>query len=293
MTPSGQPSVGAPLHRRDGMFLAAPLAAGVLILLLVALVVSGHSPVSHSLVQFTPKGLIAAAPSAVTRIELRTGQESVALRRNSSGWTIEGAAGAVPAELASHIDAGLRFMHVSEPMREIAASELTVANFAEFGLDPPASVLVLGTAGGTVATVNFGVLNPAGTSQYVRLAGAPTVYLMARHVGTEWQVAGDMARRLRGRAEPAIANRRHESAVAGVARAGLGGGNRVRGQGHALRARRRRQMVPAHRPALSCWQHQRPCRRSGTGPRDRRARSTLSTRSRSKRASRIVPMRQS
>jgi Domain of unknown function (DUF4340) len=198
--------VGSPLRKR-GMFLVAPLAAGVLIMLLVGLVVSGHSPVSHSLVPFTPKGLIAAAPSDVTRVEVRTGQETVALRRESSGWTIEGTAGAVPAELASHVDAGLRFMHVSAPVREIAASELTVANFAEFGLDPPASVLMLGTAGGTVATVNFGVLNPAGTSQYFRLAGAPTVYLMARHVGTEWQVAGDMARRLRGQAEPAIANR--------------------------------------------------------------------------------------
>ena len=30
---------------------------------------------------------------------------------------------------------------------------------------------------------------------------------MARHVGTEWQVAGDMARRLRGQAEPAVAAR--------------------------------------------------------------------------------------
>jgi hypothetical protein len=30
---------------------------------------------------------------------------------------------------------------------------------------------------------------------------------MARHVGTEWQVAGDMARRLRGQAEPAVASR--------------------------------------------------------------------------------------
>jgi hypothetical protein len=65
----------------------------------------------------------------------------------------------------------------------------------------------LSTATGAVATINFGVLNPAGTSQYVRLSGAPTVYLMGRHVGAEWQVAGDMARRLRGQAEPAVASR--------------------------------------------------------------------------------------
>jgi len=55
--------------------------------------------------------------------------------------------------------------------------------------------------------VNFGVLNPVGTSQYVRIGGSPTVYLMPRHVGSEWQVAGDMARRLRAQAEPTVAQR--------------------------------------------------------------------------------------
>jgi len=189
------------------MLLAAPLAAGLLILVLLALTVSGHWPELRSMVRFTPMGLIAIAPSDVTRIEIRTGPESVALRRESGGWTIDGTSGAVPAELASHIDAGLRLVHVSDPAREIAASELSAGSFAEFGLDPPASVVVLSTAQGLAATVNFGVLNPAGTSQYVRLGGAATVYLMARHVGTEWQVTGDMTRRLRGRAEPDVASR--------------------------------------------------------------------------------------
>ena len=113
----------------------------------------------------------------------------------------------VPAELASHIETGLRFLHVSEPAREIAPSDLTPASFAEFGLDPPASVVALGAANGPVATVNFGVLNPVGTSQYARIGGSPTVYLMPRHVGSEWQVAGDMARRLRAQTEPAVAHR--------------------------------------------------------------------------------------
>ena len=207
MSPPAQRSPGLPLRKRNPLLMVAPLAALLLIMLVVALALSGHPPKLRSLVPFTAKGLIAVAPSNITRVEIRVGQQSVALRRDPSGWTIAGTAGAVPAELASHIDAGLRFMQVSGPTREIAGSELTVADFAEFGLDPPASVLVLSTAGGTVATVNFGVLNPAVTSQYVRLAGAPTVYLMARHVGTEWQLVGDMARRLRGQVELAAAGR--------------------------------------------------------------------------------------
>ena len=182
--------------------------AGVLIALLVALAFSGHVPEFGALVHFSSNGgLVSVAPSAVTQVEIRAGRENVALRRNAGGWTIDGADGpiAVPAEIASHVEMGLQFLNVSDPMREIPASELKPVDFTEYGLDPPASVVVIGTAGGTAATISFGSLNPVGTSQYLRLSGAGTVYLMPRHVGTEWQVAGDMVRRLRGQAEVANA----------------------------------------------------------------------------------------
>jgi Domain of unknown function (DUF4340) len=146
---------------------------------------------------------------AGTRVEIRAGREIVALRREAGGWAIDGPGevATVPAEIAAHIDTGLRFLHVSEPMRDITANEISAASFAEYGLDPPASVVTLGGANGPVATVNLGVLNPVGTSQYVRIGGSPTVHLMPRHVGSEWQIAGDMARRLRAQAEPAVAQR--------------------------------------------------------------------------------------
>ena len=193
--------------KRGGPFFLASLAAGLLIVLLIALVVSGHAPEFRGMVHFAPEGLIGAAPADITRVEIRAKQEDVAYRRGSGGWTLDGATAAAPAELATHIDTGLRFMHVSKPLRDIPADELNPASFTEFGLDPPAGVVVLGNDAGTVATVNFGVLNPVGTSQYVRLGGAATVYLMPRHVGAEWQVAADMARRLRAQAEPAVASR--------------------------------------------------------------------------------------
>ena len=186
---------------------AAPFAAALLVALLAAIMLSGHWPELRQVVPFTAKGLVAIPPSDVTRVEIRTGQDIIALRRDAGGWMIDGVSGAVPAELASHVEAGLRLAHVSEPAREIAAGELTAGSFAEFGLDPPASVVALSTVPGAAATINFGTLNPAGTSQYVRLGGAPTVYLMGRHVGAEWQVAADMARRMRGQGEPAVAAR--------------------------------------------------------------------------------------
>jgi hypothetical protein len=202
---SPQPPARLAWRKRSSTLLFAALAAALLIALLAALVISGHSPEFRGLVHFAPKkGLIALAPAEVARIEIRSGRESIAMRRLTEGWAIERAGGpiAVPAEITSHLELGLRFMHVSEPTREIAASELSAESFAAFGLDPPASVVALDSTSGTVATANFGVLNPAGTSQYVRLAGVPTVYLMPRHVGNEWQVAADMVHRLAGQNEP-------------------------------------------------------------------------------------------
>jgi len=207
LTPSPQRSIGSPLRARTGLFLVAPLAAGALIILLVVLVISGHAPVLRSLVRFNPEGLVALPPPQIARVEFWAGKESVALRRAAGGWTLAGTTRAVPAELVRHIEAGLRFMHVSGPSRTLAAGELTPASFAAFGLEPPSSVLVLASSKGAIATVHFGALNPAGTSQYVRLAGAATVYLMPRHVGNEWQVAADMVRRLHAQSGPAVASR--------------------------------------------------------------------------------------
>jgi hypothetical protein len=184
-----------------------PLAATLLIALLVALVATGRWPELRNKVSFASKGLLTIVPTEIYRVEVRSGPDSVALHRKPGGWSIDGTRSAAPGELASHLDTALRLMNVSEPAREIPASELSAGSFAEFGLDPPANVAVLETQAGVAAAVNFGTLNPAGTSHYVRLGGAPTVYLMSRHVGAEWRVVFDMARRLQGQAQPAVASR--------------------------------------------------------------------------------------
>lgn len=193
--------------RRGVVRWQAPLAAALLMALLVALVATGGWPELRSKVSFSSKGLVTIAPGEFDRVEMRSGPDSVVLHRQPNGWSMNGMQGPVAAELASHLDTALRLMNVSKPVREIPANELTTASFAEFGLDPPANVAVLETGNGEAATINFGALNPAGTSHYVRLGGAPTVYLMARHVGMEWRVVFDMARRVQGQAESAVAGR--------------------------------------------------------------------------------------
>ncbi|WGS22965.1 MULTISPECIES: DUF4340 domain-containing protein [unclassified Bradyrhizobium] len=194
--------------RRDAARWQILLASALAVALLAALVATGRWPELRGKVSFAPKGLVSIAPAEIGRVEIRAGSDSVAFHRQSGRWSLAGREGAVPAELASHLDTALRFANVSEPVREIPAAELTAESFAEFGLDPPASVAVLETqAGGVAATVNFGSLNPAGTSHYVRLGGAPTVYLMSRHVGAEWRVVFDMAHRLQEQAGASAAGR--------------------------------------------------------------------------------------
>ncbi len=184
-----------------------PVAVTLLLVVLLVLVVSGQWPELHSKLSSSPKGLLSVAPNEIERVDIRSGADSVALRRQPGGWTIEGVDGAVPAELVSHINTALKFLNVSEPSREIVAGELAADSFAAFGLDPPSEVAVLVSRSAVPTTVNFGATNPAGTSHYVRLAGAPTVYLMQRHVREEWRLVFDMARRLQGKAGSAAANR--------------------------------------------------------------------------------------
>jgi hypothetical protein len=183
------------------------LAAALLVAVIVTLAVTGRWPELRNKVSFAPKGLVTTARGDIDRVEVRSGADRVVLRRAPEGWSIDGTQRAAPAELASHLDTALRLMNVSEPARAIPASELTAESFAEFGLDPPADVAILETRAGVAATVNLGTLNPAGTSHYLRLGGAPTVYLMPRHVGAEWRVVFDMAHRLQGQAESSVASR--------------------------------------------------------------------------------------
>ena len=58
---------------------------------------------------------------------------------------------------------------------------------------------------------------------------------MPRHVGSEWQVAGDMARRLRAQAEPAVAHR-GRSLFLPVSMAQVWAVEIVAGGAHPLRA---------------------------------------------------------
>ena len=186
------------------------LAAATMMLLLGALALTGKPPGGQLLEPFEPRGIVAALPSDILRVEMRLDKERLTLRRTAAGsWSFDGPAAApASSELASHLEAALRFMHVSGPARTLRPGDYQDSEIADFGLDPPALAVWLGAADKSVTAAEFGALNPAQTSQYVRLAGQPALYLLPRHVGGEWQLAADLARRsqpaVAGRAAPAL-----------------------------------------------------------------------------------------
>ena len=175
----------------------ATLTAGALMVALIAaLAVSGRSPGLPEL-HFESHGIVRGQPSAVARVEIRTDQDLVAFHRAQSGsWIVDRPGGpSVPSELASHLDNALQFMHVSEPTRTLEPTDYSGARFTDFGLDPPAYLVSLEKADRSAVVADFGTLNPASTSQYVRLVGQSNLYLMPRHVGAEWELTADMAKR--------------------------------------------------------------------------------------------------
>lgn len=176
--------------------LALALAAAMLALL-GALAFTGKPPGGQMLQRFEPRGIVAATPRDIRRVEMRSGKEKLTLRRTPAGsWAFDGpGAPLASSDLASHLETALRFMNVSAPTRTLDPGDYRDADIADFGLDPPSFAVSLGAIDKSVTTADFGTLNPAQTSQYVRLAGRPSLYLLPRHVGAEWLLAADLARR--------------------------------------------------------------------------------------------------
>jgi hypothetical protein len=175
-----------------------PAAAALLVAFIAALAFTGKPP-GMDVGNFKSQGIVAASPSSIVRIELTQGKDrSVFHRLDPTSWAFDQSTAArLPDELASHLESALRFMHVSTAARTIDPAEYQGSTFADFGLDPPAYVVSLVAADHSTIVADFGTLNPSGTSQYVRLLGQPTLYLLSRYVGAEWQLTADMAKRLR------------------------------------------------------------------------------------------------
>jgi hypothetical protein len=175
----------------------AVLAIAVLMIALMAGLALTGKRAGLPQLHFEGHGIISASPSTIVRAEIRMGKNHVAFSRSKLGsWDLARANGEeIPGELASHLDTALQFMHVSEPTRTLDPGDYQGESFADFGLSPPVFLVLLTEANQTATVTDFGALNPTSTSQYARIVGDSKLYLMPRHVGTEWQLTADIAKR--------------------------------------------------------------------------------------------------
>ena len=71
--------------RRGAIRWTTPLAAALLIALLLALMATGRWPELRSKVSFSSSGLLTIAPSEIDRVEVRSGSDSLAFHRRPGG----------------------------------------------------------------------------------------------------------------------------------------------------------------------------------------------------------------
>jgi hypothetical protein len=167
---------------RAGALAVALLAAA----LLAAMAVTGAIPKLANFVRFEPAGVMPQEPEQITRVELRSGQQTLVFTREGDGWL----AGGTPLSAAAleHMTRALRFLHVSRPTATLGGDGIEEAALVDMGLAPPQAEVTLFAGAKRVLAVRFGGVNPSAIAQYARLAGQSGILLLPLHVGREWRV---------------------------------------------------------------------------------------------------------
>jgi hypothetical protein len=159
------------------------LAAGTII----ALAFHGERP-DPSLVHFEPAGvMLSIAPDTVVEVVVSRGQRRWRFERaGANGWAA--APGPPLAEsVGTHLDTGLRFLHVSAPQRVLQPDEVAGISPSEFGLAPPRYSVSVRATGTPSFEIEFGALSPQGLAQYARVTGHAEVLLLPSFIGEQWE----------------------------------------------------------------------------------------------------------
>jgi hypothetical protein len=173
---------------------AGLLAAAAMLAVLAAIALTGAWPKGTSLEQVSAGGIVAPRPAGIARVEVSEGDTAFRFARAADGvW--HGDRAPIPQAVAEHVEAAIHLLHVSAPRRVLGPGEYDAAKLAEFGLDPPRMMITLIGGDGARTSLAFGEATPAANSQYARRIGTPDVVLLSRYVGTEWEIALDMALR--------------------------------------------------------------------------------------------------
>ena len=278
-----------PRQRGGAMRLVAPLAAAVLIVLLAAITISGHWPELKQMVRFAGKGLVASAPSDITQVEIRAGQESVALsprdRRLDDRRHDRGGAGRACFAYRHRLAASAcQRAGARDRARRVDAGELCGIRPRSAGERRDARRCERAGGDGEFRRAQSG--RHLAICPRRRIAhGLSDAAACRQRVASRGRHGAPLARagRVRSRGP------RAEPVAAGLDGANLGGRDRDRRQAHPLRTRQGRQLVSACRPAFAHRRLQCPRRRPGAGSRHRGRARSRSMRPRSRRASAAPP----
>ena len=166
---------------------AAVLAAGVII----TLAVYGHRP-DPSLARFEAAGvMLGIQPDSVTEVVVSRGERRWRFERTGAkGWAAAGPAlgeGVGGESVGTHLDSGLRFLHVSAPQRVLQPQEVAGTPPAEFGLAPARFSVSIRSPAAAPFDIEFGALNPQGLAQYARITGRAEILLLPSFVGEQWE----------------------------------------------------------------------------------------------------------
>ena len=172
-----------PTRRRFALAAAALVAVAFL----AAMALSGRTRTMQNLVAFEAAGLMRETPDGIDRVEIAGDARRSTFVRASGAWrTGSGADTPLGVDVAAHLEASLKFMHVTAPIRTLARGEYDAA-LGEYGLDPPRYTVALRAKSQPVLTAGFGATNPQGLFQYVRVEGRDSLYLLPVFVGREWE----------------------------------------------------------------------------------------------------------
>ena len=164
------------------------VAAGA-IAFLAALALHGERP-EPGMVAYKAAGLLTAfAPDDAREIEVSKAGEVWRFQREGRSWRAVEAPRPVPAEATQRIDAALRLLRDSGPLRVLSADEAARATPSDYALGPEAlRVTVFGPDAAKFA-VRFGAANPLGSARYTRVEGIDGVPLLPAYVAETWEQA--------------------------------------------------------------------------------------------------------
>ncbi|MFI5394455.1 MAG: DUF4340 domain-containing protein [Candidatus Binatia bacterium] len=132
-----------------------------------------REPAGQAAAHLTRAPFLSLSEDQIDAIEVRRGDRVVRCRRIDRRWkVVEPAEGVVPSDLV----AGLIDNLTRLPDVEVVAEK--PGDLTQFGLDAPASQLVLTPASGTPVTVRLGNRNPSGTAVYAQRGTSDRVFLI-------------------------------------------------------------------------------------------------------------------